>query len=151
MRNEEWIAFLRRVPVEKHNILAVMTKGGRELNIANIFRLDPAYMVCRARSAGSTDEATVMVIPYDQIDMMGFREQMKEEQVNEMLGPVVETSTAAPPAVSPPRAPTPQPAPASVPPAVPDGTVTMPAMPGKAALLERLRRARAGQDPGAGG
>lgn len=140
--------------------MAVMLCGN-EINIQAVFRIDDEFMTVRGRLAGTTDLGSVMFLPYSQIDYIGFRMELKEPEVQAMFagnftpapkadGEAAEPAPAmpaAPMAPAPAAGPSPAPMPAPMPvPAAPAAAGTAPGgpvLPGKAALLERLRRSRA--------
>lgn len=190
MRSSVWVSLIRIFPPEVlEKLMAVMTSGN-EINISGVLRFETDFMVVRGRLAGTTDEASVVFLPYDQIDYMGIRVPMKDAELEAMFvnsgyqSPPPEVSYAAPmqampvsapalapvtrimpaqPRPSPAPAPTPAPAPAPAaaapPPPAPEtpvpsapptpspsaGSVST-ILPGKAALLERLRRSRLNQE-----
>lgn len=147
MQNDSWIRLFQRIPQSYHNKLMLVTTSGREVNLQDIFRMEEDLIVIRGRMAGTTDQATVLFIPFNQVNYIGFRVEVKEEEIQKMLSgdgtstpvsPRVEASAPARPPAA--EAPEPPLAPAAPAPAA----AAAPATSGKAALLERLRRARTG-------
>jgi cell division septation protein DedD len=148
MQNTAWVAMLKRIPPEYHSRLMMVTTSGNEINLQVIYRMEDDYIVLRGRLAGTTEAGSLLFIPYDQINYVGFREELKEAQVQAMFSDSPAPAVAAPAQPEPPK---PHPAePTAVapvaPPPAPSPTATPTTSPGKAALLERLRRSRAGQD-----
>src|SRR5579859_5659617 len=141
MRSSAWIALLRIVPPElTDQLMAIMTSGS-ELTISGVCRFEQDFMVIRARLAGTTDDPSIVFLPYDKIDYMGFRRPMKDADVEslfannggyqsppaEVMAAAGAPSVAMPIPVPPPApvpitrvAPTPAPAPAPAP--VPTGS-----------------------------
>ena len=140
MQSAAWKAIFNRVPREHHEIMMVVTSIGIEINVKTIQLLEPDYVVIRGRLGGTTDSGRVFFVPYDQINYITFNKEIREEHVADMLGlerpppkapmqegdavraaqePVVEEKKEEP---SPPLGP-----------AKPE------ALPGKMALLERIR------------
>lgn len=126
MRSSTWQMLLRLIPVERHDQLALVTKGGTEVNLSNIYRMEEEYLVLRGRLAGTTDEAVPLFIPYGQIDYIGFRIPLKEPELQAMFaGPHYvavsparaepETSVIAEPSAVVRVAPAPPPPPAPAP------------------------------------
>lgn len=158
MRNVTWIALFRIIPELRQGKLFLVTKSGNEINMQSIYRLEDEFIVFRGRLAGTMDLGTPIMVPYDQIDYLGFREEIKEPDLQAMFTeggaalppPVAEDSRPAAAEPEAPAAPAAAPlAPAATPvapsaPAAPAAPAAA-SMPGKAALLERLRRSRQGQ------
>lgn len=147
MHNNTWIDLIRLIPEKYYGKLMLMTISGVEINLQGLYRLEPEYIVLRGRLAGTLDAGSVLFVPYDQINYLGFREEIKETEVQAMFGGPTsgtETKAAVTPAESPPP---PQVQEAAPPPAPSPTTLSTAPLPGKAALLERLRKSRLGQDP----
>lgn len=162
MRSAIALSLLRMIPPELQGSLMAVMLSGNEINIQNIYRMEDEFMAVRGRLAGTTDLGTIIFIPYEQVDYFGFRNgtELKESELQAMFAgnytaaPKAESSAAAPaaaplntPAATPGPAPAPMPtpaAPAAMPaaPAAAAAPSSGPILPGKAALLERLRRSR---------
>jgi hypothetical protein len=87
MQNTEWIELLRRIPVNRHEKLMVVTSVGIEIAVQNFLRLEPSCLMLRGRLAGTTDTGRVFVIPYEQINYLNFSFEVPIEQFEAMLGP----------------------------------------------------------------
>jgi hypothetical protein len=187
MRSSVWVSLIRIFPPEVlEKLMAVMTSGN-EINISGVIRFEQDFMVVRGRLAGTTDDASVVFLPYDQIDYMGIRVPMKDAELEAMFvnsgyqspppeahaAPMYAAPSTPPPSMAPvtrimpaqaPATLTPRPAAAPEPAREPTATPPVPAtpaaaaaataaagpasaiLPGKAALLERLRRSRLNQE-----
>lgn len=146
MRGSSWISLLRHLPVEYHAKLILIFSSGHEVNLASVFRMEEEYMIIRGRLAGSTDAGTFVFVPFDQITYIGFREEIKEAEMEKIWGeappaPATPVAAAPPPLEAPAPEPRPTPEPTSPPAAAPAAASAAP-VPGKATLLERLRRGR---------
>lgn len=149
MQNDAWIRLLQRVPEKLLGKVMLVTTCANEISLQRVYRMESDYMVIRGRMAGTTDAGTLMFVPFDQLNYLGFREEIKEAEIEAMFADTGPAATPAP-RVESPAAPVPPPEPpaATAPPvettpvAPPVPTTTQPSLPGKAALLERLRRAR---------
>src|SRR5438874_9703814 len=86
MRNSVWAALLRQVPPEQHNILMLVTRGGTEITVQTILRLDEEFLAFKGRLAGSQDAGRLYFIPLDNIDYFGFNRMVKDEEYVEMFG-----------------------------------------------------------------
>lgn len=172
MRSEIWISLFNRFPPERIAKLSIVTVGGNEINVQTVFHIEDEYVVMRGRQAGTTDEPRVLMLPLDQIEFMSFRDVLKDTDVESIFGaasvarpgpkqavapPPEPVKQAAAPQAAPasaPTAPAPATAPGQPPAAAPPAAVPAaagsnePLLPGKAALLERLRKSRQGQKPG---
>ncbi|HLJ94150.1 MAG TPA: hypothetical protein VKU02_13265 [Gemmataceae bacterium] len=153
MQNTAWIALFRRIPTEQHNMLAVVTTVGIEINIQDLVRIEEDHLVIRGRLAGTTDNGRIFFLPYEQLSYLGFTKEMKDAQVRVLYGDTppagepepktdissVETVLAPPPVEA---APVPADPSKPEPPAAP---VEMPSpspfmkIPRKSGVLERLR------------
>ena len=141
MQSNAWKFALSRVPREHHSILLLVTTIGIEIYVNNIQLLEDDYVVLRGRLGGTTDSGRVFFVPYDQINYLTFTREMKEDQVEQLLGIDGESQPAAPSAVASVQV---EPAnlastilpPPPPPPVVP---VAKPSPPSKLALLERIR------------
>ena len=151
MPNSPWIAFLRQLSPSVHNQLSITTRIGQELAVQHIFRIDSDYLVYRGRLSGTTEEARVYVMPYDELHAISFQKPLKEHQVDAILSGNDPTKTAEQEAIEaadlgpapaieaePPAAPAPkQPEP---PPPVSVAPADSKSKPGsKVLLLERVR------------
>lgn len=157
------VSLLRMIPQELQGNLMAMMLSGNEINIQNIYRMEDEFMAVRGRLAGTTDLGTVIFIPYEQVDYFGFRNgtEVKEPELQAMFAgnytpaPKAAESAEAPAAAALLSAPAATPGPAPMPMSTPAAPTPMPAapalaatgssgpvLPGKAALLERLRRSR---------
>ena len=86
MQNRAWIKLLQRIPPDRHDGLVLMATTGVEISIQTILRQEEDYLVLRGRMAGTTDSGRVFFIPYDQITYLGIVRELKEAEVNAMLG-----------------------------------------------------------------
>jgi hypothetical protein len=138
-----------------HASLVVITTAGQEIMVQQIYRTQAEYLVMRGRMAGTTDVGRILLIPYDQINYLGFQKLLKEQEITAILegtytaAPVVEAESEdeAPPVeeaapVKVESTPPPEPVAAPAPP-----KQTKPAS--KTVLLERVR-ARLAAQAGAG-
>jgi hypothetical protein len=150
MLGNEWVGLLQRIPATYHNTLALCLSTGAELVLQNIVQLGPEFMVIRGRTAGCTDAGRVFVVPYGQIQYLGFQNRMTEAELQGIFGADSVSPGPAAPAVPEPAAAVPVPAaPAAAPEAAaappPEPAPRKPAPVSKSILLARLR-ARLGQD-----
>jgi len=153
MQSTAWKTIFNRIPREHHEIMMVVTSIGIEINVRYIQLLEPDYVVLRGRLGGTTDAGRLFFVPYDQINYVTFSKEIKEEQIADMFG------LEAPPE----KGPIPEgldmevaaeatPEPEKEKPTPPAEPAKPAALPGKMALLERIRaRVRAkpeGEGPG---
>jgi hypothetical protein len=165
MQSFAWISLLRRIPPDQHDILALMTTVGIEINVKDLLRIEEDHLVLRGRLAGTTDTGRVFFIPYSQINYLGYQKEVKVAQIMAIYGdgPEGQSVQSSPPAasesaalsaepveaeVSPEASLEPDPAPPpdlDPPPQEPPKPATQFKIPRKSGLLERLRaRAQAG-------
>ncbi|HZU37328.1 MAG TPA: hypothetical protein VFA18_15500 [Gemmataceae bacterium] len=146
MQGAAWTNILRLIPVDQHAKLVLITHNNTEIHLQGILHQDRDHMIVRGRLAASTDAGRVFFIPFDQVHYLAFRDPMKESDVLALLG--LDGTPAPPPAAAAPET--------AVEDSAPESASQTPANQGvgansgqfaKAALLERLRRAR-GQDKG---
>jgi len=86
MQARAWTAFLRRIPPEQHDSLMLMTTIGMEISIQNVVCMEEEHLVLRGRLAGTTDMGRVFIIPYDQVNYLGFQREMNDTQIREIFG-----------------------------------------------------------------
>jgi hypothetical protein len=139
MQADLWKALLRRIPAEHIDNVMLMTAQGTEINVQALWRMDEDFIVLRGRIAGSNDAGRIFIVPYDQLEHMGFQRPLTDGQLQEVFDGV---PAAAAPAAPAPAAAEPAPAPVVVPPpAAPEAApVAQPAAEGGAApgLLARV-------------
>jgi hypothetical protein len=164
MQSSEWIGLIGRIPADKHDCLCFVTTGGLHINLQAIVCRAQDFLVVRGRIAGSTDAGYTFLLPYDQMECVYFQKPVSEEEAIAWFGatgaPVevaapVARPTAAGGAPVPAPAPLPIPAPAAPVPGAPalatagiqtrSGSIPLP---GKAAILERLRKRTGSSSPG---
>jgi hypothetical protein len=144
MQGSAWVSLLRLLPPEHLDKLILITVNGIEIYLQGILRTDPEYLTVRGRLAASTEGGRVFFLPYDQICLIGFRDGIPEAKVQEMLGAAPAGSTNGLSHAS--DAALPADANAASPVSESSKSSRTSLQPAKAALLERLRRARSGQD-----
>src|SRR5205085_2679930 len=81
MQGPGWVSVLRRIPPQHHDNLVVVTATGMEIMIRAIVRLEEEFVILRGRMAGSTDAGRVLVLPFDQINYLGFNKTMTEVDI----------------------------------------------------------------------
>lgn len=147
MQGAAWTNILRLIPVDQHDKLVLITHNNTEIHLQGILHHDRDHMIVRGRLAASTDAGRVFFIPFDQVHYLAFRNPMKESDVLALLG-LDGTPVSPPPAAAAPETAVEDGAPESdsQAPASQSGAIVSGQF-AKAALLERLRRAR-GQDKG---
>jgi len=149
MQGNAWVSLIQRIPAQYHENLTVVLSTGAEIVMQTITCLEPEYMVIRGRTAGSTDGCRVYIVPYDQVQYLGFLKRLTEPEMQAVFGsaaPPVFAAAPAPvesvPTESPPG-PGPTPPTAAAPAA--ETAPKKPAPISKSILLARLR-ARLGKD-----
>lgn len=133
MHASSWVELLRRVPLEDHDKLVLVTRNGTEFNLQTLLRAEPDYLIIRGRLAASTEAGRIFFIPYEEISHLGFKAGMNEARVHALW----DDSTAAPDATARDAAAAPAAEASNGAPSLVEQL-----LPAKAALLERLRRAR---------
>ncbi|MBV9125144.1 MAG: hypothetical protein JO112_17450 [Planctomycetes bacterium] len=144
MQNAGWIKLLKRIPVEQHSKLVLITSNNVEINVQGILRLEADYAVIRGRLAASTEAGRFFFVPYDQLNHLAFREGVLEAQIQELFGQAPPSAARREEVEGPETTPL-GPSGEEGEPAHPLPGPERASLPGKAALLERLRRTRPGQ------
>jgi hypothetical protein len=155
MQNEMWAWLLRRVPVEQHNQLMMVTGSGTEIAVQALLRVESDFVAIKGRLAGSQDAGRVFFIPYANIDYFGLQRDVKETEFDAIFGDG-SLSASLPAAVAAPA--TTAVAPAAALPAGPAATSPAEApasasvsqktpLPLKSEVLERFRSRIAGATP----
>ena len=149
MQSKTWIELFEHIPKAFRDGFGIATASGIEVNLESILRLEEEFMVFRGRLMGTTEAQRTFFLPYNQINLLIYQRLMKEEDVQAWFGgaPVPVVSTAASENTETPGEPEPA-EPAPVPEPVPQTPMPVQRMdsaplPGKAAILERLRSKRA--------
>ena len=151
MQSADWSRLLQRIPASYHDSLMLVTTIGMEITLQAIERIEDAYLVVRGRMGGSTDTGRIFFVPFDQINYLGYMRLARQQDISALLG----EGPPPPPELKIEAAPLEETAPdvlpeGAEPGAAPEQSRPAAVLPGKAALLERLRsRARkaAGQPP----
>src|SRR5438045_9447296 len=86
MQGSGWIAVLKRIPRQQHDSLVVVTATGVEIVIRELVRLEEDFLILRGRMAGSTDAGRVIILPFDQINYVGFNKLVPEPELQAMFG-----------------------------------------------------------------
>jgi hypothetical protein len=81
-----WISILRTIPADHHPKLVLATASGTEINLQAVLRIEKDYLMIQGRLAASTEAGRVFFLPFDQINFLGFREGMKEADITAMFG-----------------------------------------------------------------
>ena len=137
--NDKWIALFHRIPGNLHDTLSVGLTTGAEIVIQRIVKLEPEFMITRARLAGTTDPGRIMLVPYAQLTYISILRLLSEAEIESIFGkgdlpPVPDIPIAAPaPATSAPE-------PATVNDAIPGvNPLKKKDAPSKTVLLAKLR------------
>jgi len=155
MLSADWIELIGRVPPDYHDGMVIQLNSGLILNMSSVIRTDVDFAVIRGRIAGSTDLGFTFFVPYDQMVCLYYTRALHETEVVKWFGDrpkhqaVRAAATEAPAgATAPETAPTADAAalaPTTAPITTRSGAIPLP---GKAAILERLRRRTGGSAPG---
>jgi hypothetical protein len=146
MQPTDWKALVRRIPIEHHENLMVMTKSGSEFNLQNVVRVEESFMLVRGRIAGSNDAGRIFLLSFAQIDHMGFQRPLGDDILNAIFDPTAIPAQVPAPQLPPPVV-APTPAVPSTPPAPSaprEGLRKL--LPSKSRIIERLRIRTAARD-----
>ena len=83
MQNFAWVSFLRHLPAALQDGLAVKTRGGTEMALQTILRIEHEFFAFKGRLAGTQDAGRVFFIPYDQIDHLFYQKEVRESDFSE--------------------------------------------------------------------
>jgi hypothetical protein len=151
MQSSAWAALLRHIPENVHNKLMLVTRSGTEICVQAFLRVDHEFVAFKGRLAGSQEAGRLFFLAFDQIDYLGFQQEVREEAFHAMFdslqvpapGPAVPPEDAAEPEPEPEpeAAPAQEPVAAAAPavPVEPAGTAERATTPIKSAVLERFR------------
>jgi hypothetical protein len=81
MQNASWISLMRLIPAVLHNQLALITTIGLEIAVQDVFRLEEEYMVIRGRLSGTMDSGRIFLVPYNQVNFIGFQKLLKKPDI----------------------------------------------------------------------
>lgn len=147
MQRQEWVDLIERIPAQHQEALGLVTSGGVNLSLQSVMRLEEAYMMVRGRLVGSTDAGQLFFIPYDQINCMVLTRPLKDFEVQAWFGGAPAADGAPKPAEGAAGEPAPE-EPAAAAQGLSTSLQAGAPLPGKAAILERLRKRTGGSAPG---
>src|SRR5262249_37656271 len=101
MQGSTWLSVLGRIPAQQHDSLVIVTTTGCEIVLREIVRVEEEFIILRGRMAGSTAAGPVVILPFDQINSLGFNKLIPEAQLKAMFSgtPAALVSPANGPAV----------------------------------------------------
>jgi hypothetical protein len=86
MQSAPWIVLLKKLPVEQHNQLMLVTTSGIEMAIQTVLVLDGECLVFKGRVSGCQDAGRLFYVPYDRIEFVGFNRVVTEEEFKAWYG-----------------------------------------------------------------
>jgi hypothetical protein len=86
MQSAPWIILLKKLPVEQHNQLMLVTTSGIEMAIQTVLVLDGECLVFKGRVSGCQDAGRLFYVPYDRIEFVGFNRVVTEEEFKAWYG-----------------------------------------------------------------
>jgi hypothetical protein len=86
MQSAPWIVLLKKLPVEQHNQLMLVTTSGIEMAIQTVLVLDGECLVFKGRLSGCQDAGRLFYVPYDRIEFVGFNRVVTEEEFKAWYG-----------------------------------------------------------------
>jgi hypothetical protein len=86
MLGPAWVDLIKRIPVAQHDNLVVVTATGAEIIVQRIMHLEEQFVILRGRPAGSTDPARVLLLPWDQLNHVGFHKALPESEIQRIFG-----------------------------------------------------------------
>ncbi len=125
MLSTPWIVLLKKLPVEQHHQLMLVTTSGIEMAIQTVLILDGECLVFKGRLSGCQDAGRLFYVPYDRIDFLGFNRVVSEEEFRTWYGDTPATGANGGNVANGPSSAT--------------GSATRTPLPNRAALLERIR------------
>lgn len=159
MDGTAWVKLIQRIPERQHDVLVAVTSAGDEIMVQRIIIVQDDVLIFRGRPAGSTEQARIVLLPFDQLNHLAFNKTLLEGDVQAMFGDgsVPQAAPAAPvadapgsPALEPVADAKAEPEPAPEPAPKEDLAAPKPASkskivpPSKSILLARLRERLAG-------
>jgi hypothetical protein len=86
MQSAPWIVLLKKLPVEQHNQLMLVTTSGIEMAIQTVLVLEGECLVFKGRVSGCQDAGRLFYVPYDRIEFVGFSRVVTEEEFKAWYG-----------------------------------------------------------------
>src|SRR5262249_15076252 len=86
MQSAPWIVLLKKLPVEQHNQLVLVTTSGIEMAIQTVLVLEGECLVFKGRVSGCQDAGRLFYVPYDRIEFVGFSRVVTEEEFKTWYG-----------------------------------------------------------------
>jgi hypothetical protein len=100
MQSATWKQLLQTIPVKRHHNLMVVTKGGTEITLQAVLRMEEEYLVLRGRLAGTSNAGHIFFVPYEQLDHICSIVEIREEEIEAIFGSPGAVFTAAMPGVA---------------------------------------------------
>ena len=88
MEGAGWINLFRRIPIEHHNSIVLMTINGSEIVLQRLLRLEHDFLAVVGRLGGSTEQGKVLLIPYDQLTYLSLSKRLDDAELQGLLGGV---------------------------------------------------------------
>lgn len=85
MQNAVWIDLIRRLPLELHSQLVLVTDARAEIAVEVIFRLEADFAVIRGRLAGTTDAGNLFLVPYGKLTAVMLARELKESDIDRLF------------------------------------------------------------------
>jgi hypothetical protein len=86
MLSTPWLVLLKKLPVEQHNQLMLVTTSGIEMAIQTVLVLEGECLVFKGRLSGCQDAGRLFYVPYDRIEFVGFNRVVSEEEFRTWYG-----------------------------------------------------------------
>lgn len=145
MRKEDCVEMFQRIPEEMHPQVNLALRNGFVLSVETVARFEPAYLVCRGREGGTSDDGRAFFVPYEEITFIRLERVVRIGELKRMYGEAgfldAEDRLSGEAVVAEPAKPTP--AGTRPPPPTPGPLTADPASIAKQNLLDRIRAARA--------
>jgi hypothetical protein len=86
MQHSAWPILLRKIPVEKHDKLSLVTTSGVEITVQAILRIEREFLALKGRLSGSQQAGRVFFVPYAHIDYIGSQFEIKDADFEAFFG-----------------------------------------------------------------
>ncbi len=86
MRKEEFLDICRHIPERDHSKIQLILVTGMQLNIEQIARMEPSYIVFRGREGGQTDDGRGFFVPYEEIVSIKLERVVKLSELKSFYG-----------------------------------------------------------------
>jgi hypothetical protein len=81
MTTQEWQNLFKMLPEHEHHQLVLTTTTNTDLTVERVFKIEPTYICFRGRMSGTIDTGRLFFVPYSQLTFFRIERIVKETEV----------------------------------------------------------------------